>query len=437
MTEPTEARPARHAIHPPMTRPPPGQAAAALLCAYYPQQLLPGLAAIIEFRRRFGIDTEAPATVLVWSDPGVGAAFLAQRRQAFERLLQAFPWTTLVFPTPEDIRANLSPNARVPAKARHLRERFGGGAFAAVVYAHDIGSDYLAQSAMQAFPDARRVCYGDALGIVYSNDYYTRLTYPLGTPAQALAHPRRTLTHLLWRGLRHFRLPPRRKRLDADYAALILPCDPGEDFLPGKVLIDIGRDTLDQVTDRLARSAEPGRDTAAAAGKHLMLLGSFSESGFTSEEDEIGLYLQAARAHVPADGTLILKAHPASYGEKVRNIAAALGAHCRVEPAGADAMPIEVLRSLARCRSVISFSYSSVSLHYLHGSQVIHAMTPDLIDRYFPPHIRRWMHESNDLYLDQLAKASRLRRQQLGEDIAAAAPASPLSRLPGATAAGR
>jgi hypothetical protein len=154
-----------------------------------------------------------------------------------------------------------------------------------------------------------------------------------------------------------------------------------------------------------------------------MLLGSFSESGFTSEAEERAMYLQAARQHVPTGARLLLKAHPASYGTKVRDIAQALQAHCKVELSRVDALPVEALRSLAASRLVISFSYSSVSLHYLHGSAVVHAMTADLIDKYFPPHIRSWMHESNLLYLEQFEAAKLLRRQQL--DDAAAAPRPP------------
>lgn len=404
---------------------------AALLCVYYPQQLLPGLAAIVQFRLQQGSDTDAPATVLVWSDPGIGTDFLNQRRQAFERLLKAFPWAALVFPSPQDIQAHLSPNFRVAAKARHLRQRFGADAFGAVFYAHDMGSDYLAQSAMQAFPRAQRVCFGDALGVVYSNDYYTRLTYPLATSLlEGLKAPVRQLASIFWRCKRGFTLPRRRDRLDAGYAALILPCDPGGDFLPGKVLLEISRGTLDRVLAGLASGAEQGTgphaalDGGACADKHLMLLGSFSESGFTSEAEEREMYLQAARAHLPPGATVILKAHPASYGEKVRRIAEALAPHYQVESTATDALPIEALPHLARCRSVISFSYSSVSLHYLYGSRVVHAMTAGLIDRHFPPHMRQWMHESNELYLGQLEIASRLRQQQLGAH-ASAAPALP------------
>jgi hypothetical protein len=408
----------------------------ALLCVYYPQQLLPGLAAVVQCRLHQGAEFQAPTTILVWSDPGVGDTVLRQRQQAFDILLRAFPWATLVFLGANEIKTHLSPNFRVAAKARYLCQRFGAGAFASVFYAHDIGSDYIAQSAMQAFPQATRVCFGDALGVVYSNNYYTRLTYPLGPIGNALRRPRQTLSSFFWRVKRAYTLPRRSDRLDAHCAALILSSDPGGDFLPGKELLPITRHTLDSVLDGLAQGVEYDlsrrSDTpqAAYADKHLLLLGSFSESGFTSAAQEQAMYLDVVRQYIPPGATLVLKAHPASYGEKVRGIAQTLAAHCKVELTATDALPIEALRSLAACRSIISFSYSSVSLHYLYGSHVVHAMTAQRIKQYFPPHIRPWMQESNALYLEQLTAAARLRQEQLGAAVIVAPDAPVTTPVP-------
>lgn len=385
-----------------------------LLCAYYPQQLLPGLAAVIQLRKYLGHPVTASVTLLVWSDPGVGAPFLQLRCQAFKRLLQAFPWVELVFPSPEEIRTALSPNFRVRSKARWLLQRFGEDSFAAVHYAHDIGSDYLAQSAMQAFPHAVRACFGDALGVFYTNDYYTRLTYPLAKVPECFSSPWRTLINIFWRLKRAYTLPLPHRRLDANFAIPILLCDPGGDFLSGKTLLHVERDTLNQVLEGLAEgTAMP--DSETFTDMHLMLLGSYCESGFTSEDSEIDLYLEAARLHVPLGEPILLKAHPASYGNKVQKLAQALQAQYPVTLSDADPLPIEAMRHFAHCRSVISFSYSSVSLHYLYGSAVVHALTDEMINAHFPLSIRPWMLESNTLYLNQLKYAKHLRTLQLAE----------------------
>jgi hypothetical protein len=404
----------------------------ALLCVYYPQQLLPGLSAVVQCRLHWAEPIHEPATILVWSDPGVGDELLAQRKSAFELLLREFPWVNLVFPSGSDIQANLSANLTVARKTAHLRQRFGHDAFSSIFYAHDMGSDYIAQSAMQAFPQAKRVCFGDALGVVYSNDYYTQLTYPLGSLAQWIAKPGRNLINLLWRAKRAYTLPARNNRLDAHIAALILPSDPGGDFLPGKTLLEIDRATLDEVSDSLARGVESDAarcDPApSSADKHLMLLGSFSESGFTTLAQEKAMYLDVVQEHVPAGTTLLLKAHPASHGEKVRAIARTLATHCKVEISPTESLPIEALKRLASARSVISFSYSSVSLQYLYGSQVVHAMTTARIQRFFPTYIQPWMQDSNDLYLRELATATQKRQRQMQSQTTASGKApSPFS----------
>lgn len=391
----------------------------ALLCAYHPQQLLPGLAAVIELRRHLKQPHDAPVTLLVWSDPGVGEHFLGRRRRAFEILLQAFPWVTLDFLSSTDVKASFSPVFRVRGKARWLRQRYGADAFGAVHYAHDIGSDFLAQSAMQAFPHAKRACFGDALGVVYSNDYYSRLTYPLASFPACLCTPRKTLTHLFWRLLRTYTLPLRSARLDPEFAVLILPCDPGGDFFPGKTLMPVERETLEQVLQGLAQGAGVTHDKSYVQ-MHLMLLGSYCESGFNSEDEELALYVDSARQHVPTGEPILLKAHPASFGTKVERLAGELSKRHPVTVLGDNAIPIEAMRHLAHCRSVISFSYSSVSLHYLYGSNVVHALTMDMIERHFPPASRPWIRDSNTLYLNQLSEAMRLRHQQLHQAAALA-----------------
>lgn len=384
----------------------------SLLCVYYPQQLLPGLAAVIQLRRHEGVSTTAPLLVIVWSDPGVSEAILAKRRVAFELLLARFPWVRLLFLPPTEVKAHLSANLRVRTKAGYLEDRFGKDGFAAIYYAHDIGSDFFAQSAMQAFPNATRVCFGDALGVVYSIAYYTEQTFPIGSLVENLKRPGRTLRNVLWRVKRHWTLPRVSRRLDADYAVLMLPCDPGGDFLPGKKLLVVDRDSLSVVLDGLTEAVAdclPQRVNNAVKGGEpfLMLLGSFSESQLTSEQSECAMYVAVARRYVEPGGVIVLKAHPASYSGKIERIAQALGERHRVTFADNDALPIEALRTLVEAHRVISFSYSSVSLVYLYGIKVIHAMTAELIDRYFPERSRQWMHESNLLYLEQLDIAER------------------------------
>lgn len=384
----------------------------SLLCLYYPHQLLPGLAAVVGFRRHQGKDATLPLTVLVWNHPAIGLEVRERRLQTFKVLLEDFSWVTLVYPDQDEIRSHLSSYTKVMRKADYFQKKFGSNSFAAIYYAHDISADFIAQSAMQAFPDAARVCFGDALGVVYSNDFFTTQTYPLNV-AGICKRPINGIINTLARLKRAWTLPSRARRLDADYAALILPCDPGGDFLAGKVLIPIDHAAVRRVLDNLSRAVERHWTKDKSSGNReidapvVMLLGSYAESRLTSENQECAMYVEVAREHIMPGTKIILKAHPASTKEKVAHINLALSKYYDIAGICNDEFPIETLPSLAKYR-VISFSYSSVSLLYIYGSAVLHAMNDALIDRFFPEETRRWLRESNQLYLDQLAVAARL-----------------------------
>ncbi len=304
----------------------------------------------------------------------------------------------MVFPSRDEIKQRLSQNTRVLSKARYLRKKFADENFSAVYYAHDVSADFIAQAAMQAFPGAARVCFGDALGVVQSNAYFTRMTFPLRSGR---------LQNLLYRLKRAWTLPSVRPVLDAEYVVPILLCDPGKDFMLGKTLVPVNAGVLGDIVDRMARSThrhltEKGRLPAELAGDRVvMILGSYSESGLTSEEQERAMYTEVA-SRLPLTSTISLKAHPVSGEAKISRIAEALSQKHPVTIVNSDEIPIEAMPFLVKDTKVISFSYSSVSLPLLHGINVLHALDAPLIDAYFPDRSRRWMNESNELYLNQI-----------------------------------
>lgn len=380
----------------------------ALLCLYYPQQLLPGLTAIKSFRQWKGADPTAPVIALVWAPASLAGRARLRRLESFQVLMEPFSCVTLVFPDESEIRSHLSQNHRVSTKARYLRKKFSNETFDTIYFAHDVSADFIAQSAMQAFPDAKRICFGDALGIFQSNAYFTRMTYPNFGLSEVVTLPRQTLRSALFRLKRYWSLPFDRHYLDAQYVAPILPCDPGQDFLRGKINIPVDERVVHETSDQLSLAAE-----RALADKRfaistlpdqavLLLLGAYSESRLTTEEREIGLYVEVVKRHVKLGRPVFLKPHPASRHDKTDRISAALAQDFAVNVIEGDEFPVEVMPQLIRRAIVISFSYSSVSLPFLHKVKVVHALDEAVIDGYFPEHSRKWMKESNELYLTQI-----------------------------------
>jgi hypothetical protein len=124
------------------------------------------------------------------------------------------------------------------------------------------------------------------------------------------------------------------------------------------------------------------------------------------------LYVEAALQHILPGTKITLKAHPVTQPDKIALIKKALSAHYETVVVINDEIPIEIMPSLVKQNKIISFSYSSVSLVYLYGSCVLHAMNDTLINTFFPEESRLWMLESNELYLQQIVVARCLRSKQ-------------------------
>lgn len=387
----------------------------SLLCLYYPQQLLPALVSLLTFRRDQAKAESCRAIALVWMPPGTPRETRERRLNTFAALLEQFPWVEVLAPSDEEISKHLSQHLTVRRKAAYLRGVLTPGVISDIHYAHDISAEFLAQSVMQAFPQAARVCYGDALGVVYENSYFESLTYPLQNVRALLQEPTRYVRNIVARLRRRWLRPGSTRQLEATHVSLILPCDPGQNFLLGKTMLPVPRNLVLDLLRVLAtglRSSQLGTlpATAAQGQTCLMILGSYAESKLCTIENEVALYADAARRHVPAGGRLVLKPHPASKREKVILVAQRLRADYNVEIVDEkmDEVPLETLLDVIGHLRILSFSYASVSMTYLGAKYVEHVLTDELIEKHFPPQTRGWIRDSNSLYLDQLMVASKL-----------------------------
>lgn len=377
------------------------------ICLYNTQQILPGLAAVLSFRQHDGQNLTAPLVAFVWTHPKLTAEAYEARCKAFALLLEPFPWVRLIVPNQKEIQQALSQNISVLQKAKYLKLQFEKYVFDSLFFAHDISADFIAQSAMQAFPDAARVCFGDALGVVYSNDYFTQITYPL-SGSYFLKNPRQLVQNILFRAKRTLSLPAKKRRLDAEYLALCLPCDPSGTYFLGKTQIPIAKNLLQQMVTTLSAAVskalqkDPSVDTDALHSAFILLIGSYAESRLCSMESEKALYLAAAKAYISPGSTLILKPHPGASKTKIAEITTLLSKHYKVLVFRHFEIPIEfMLHSIAQS-TVISFSYASVSLRYLNKNiQVIHAMDDALINQFFSKATQKYMQMSNQLYIEQ------------------------------------
>lgn len=368
---------------------------AALLLVSFPHHLLHALSALRHERRLRGVAEDAPATLLLWSYRPAHHATSSPVRKLIEHALQAFPWVRLHVPSRRARTLHLSPYRRLTDRVKWFRRHLGGTAYETCFYSHDASADHTAQALMQAFPDARRICYGDPPGFLY----------PARDAAEASHFPRSRLKQLFWKS----RMRGMQQLLHADQA--IIAVDFGSPqtaarelhVLPRELLVD----TLYRIKSGLDAFAPQASAWVAAHANgpepaHLLLLSNFSDSGMARRQDEIALYTAICATHVPPGALLYLKPHIGSRSEFVQRLLARLsGWQVEVLPPAALQLPIEFMPELlASCR-VLSVSSSSALVAYLFGCNIAHALTDELIRRHFKPSYVDYMCRANRAITDK------------------------------------
>lgn len=297
----------------------------------------------------------------------------------------------------------------VEATAGEFREHLGLGDFSEIYYFHDVMGVLFAMLA-QSYPYARRICFGDTLGVVFERkshlSRYGIDTPPsIGTvdPARDNSSPWRRLLSALNRS----KASTERKRytelLTAPFgtpgirphaAALILPVDESGDFLtdiPWQVVPkELVLGLLSELASRCSAFLEyedrllAGRETAT---KFLLLTECNAEAQFLTFEHDIDMYCEIIERHCSQGSTIFLKPHPAEWLRRYDAISTRLGD--RYELIEFDRRfkryPIEFAVRLARECTPISMSYPSVSLRYLHGVDIVQPMSRAFIEKWYAP----------------------------------------------------
>lgn len=290
----------------------------------------------------------------------------------------------------------------VSLRAIILRKKLQTFLISDIYFAHDISSDFWNQTIMQAFPLAKRICFGDAFGIVYTQKYFNRLMYKIVDDRKII------IQNLLARVKRWLNYPSKKKQLFAHHAILAIPSDPGKDFLPQCELSIVDKTTFKQcvleLSNKLIDFKIHMRESLIlnSGSCYLLILNNFTESKLTSLEQEINLYREIICTHTTTDDLIIIKPHPAHNPLYFNNIVNSLRKKFLIQTI--DKMyydlPIELAEELIMKCTILSLSYSSISLSYIYEKEVKHVLTQSLINKYFLNKKLAWFIESNQLYLD-------------------------------------
>lgn len=292
----------------------------------------------------------------------------------------------------------------VRLRAKILKRKLKKYQIDEIFFSHDISSDFWNQVLMQAFPKAKRICYGDALGLVYSQNYFSQLMYKITNKNKIILH------NILAKIKRSLIYPGKKNQLQAQEAILAIPCDPGKDFLTRCTLSIISRNDLKQCVADLANCIPEFKTHMQDLIKnsptpcYLLMHSNFTESKLTTIENEIALYKEILSSHAQKNSTVIIKPHPAHNSDLFLLITKALKEEYNIQIIDQQYyhLPIELAESLVLGCEVLSVSYSSISLPYLYHKQVKHVLTQELVNKYFSIEKMSWFIESNNLYLSMI-----------------------------------
>lgn len=294
-----------------------------------------------------------------------------------------------------DMDAVLAPGT-VEGIARAFRDRFGLDGLDEFHYAHaTVGCFH--QLVAGVFPRARRICFGDAFGLVHwKRIRLACFGLPL-SPLPPLAADQGGLA--LEEACRDAPgLPLRqglaRREITPHQAVLALPVDQFGDYLdrvpfrvcPKAVVVATieacaaGATAVREATDRLL---DLGRDRTMC----LLLPANFAEAEDLPLETDVAMYASLVRRYCPPGSLVCVKPHPGEVLPRSQALARRLGDDYRVEVLDKDLQdyPIEVwTRLIRRCR-VISLTCPTLTLAYLFDTPVINPMSPEFIRRWWAP----------------------------------------------------
>ncbi|ASQ46412.1 polysialyltransferase family glycosyltransferase [Legionella clemsonensis] len=359
-------------------------------------QLIPALAALRHFNARRNV---LGKHILIFTKPHLH--FSATTIAHLNTLLQKETSYTLILGSTLFKNTKVINNIPVIFRAKFLYKKLKNYPLTEIFFSHDISSDFWNQTLMHAFPKATRVCYGDALGLVYSHHHFTQLMYRLKQSNKII------LTNILARLKRKFFYPSKKKQLLAHQAILTIPCDPGNDFLTQCELSIISQQELRDCVKNLA-DALPDFKThlkeltlQSAVPCFLLMPSNFTESKLTTLENEIALYQEILNTHTPKGSQIIIKPHPAHNPIFLQAIIEVLKKNYEIYLVDNQYhhLPIELAESLIQGCEVLSVSYSSISIPYIYNKPVKHVLTQEMIDKYFSREKKYWFTESNNLYL--------------------------------------
>lgn len=278
-----------------------------------------------------------------------------------------------------------------------LGESLPEGEFDEFYYAHDLTGSVCRKLAA-AHPRARKVCTGDAFGMLYTAEHLQAYLKPASfrERLRARLHPSTTLAPLR-----------------PDIAAPVLPVDPSGRGLGKAGLVVCRKDAFAEAIRASHANAKPLRehmagllDRAGTRKRYLLLTENYADAGHVGASREIEMYAEIVRKYCEPGSAVIVKPHPLETPGKAEQIAGLLGGSYAVEAVDARfaRYPVEIWLELVTACTVLCMAYPMLSLKYAHNIDVVNPMDEAFVERWIEPAHRKWTRDSLRLYAEPLAR---------------------------------
>jgi hypothetical protein len=359
-----------------------------LLALQGPLHFVAGYLALSYCARHEGEGSESETVLLMYD-------FLAPEEvegefvDVISELSKVATWRSVVFVSGREMKRMVS--GRYDRCTARLRCRLGTDVFDEIFIARDFcgeGSSLI----LNAYPDARRITYGDSLGLVGNEEVLDDSTTPR-TIRFLLAKARLQLLHTLWGR-------PRRFRFDA--AVLTLPIDWSGMYLKDLPVIVPSKMHVLQVIEALAQRSNALQaycrcllDQAGTLTPYLFLLSNLAASRVLAHEAEVRLYVSLISEIAPDGAAVLIKPHPRGDNTVLEEVLQRLSGKYRVIPITDRRLsryPIELWQELIRnCHITAMFSTSAINLKYFYDCEVKCPLNDEIITGFIPSHNTEYM----------------------------------------------
>jgi len=324
---------------------------------------------------------------LIVNHPGISQEINDEQANICLELLSSFDYSVKIRAIPWGQISNLVSTNNLIKTSIEVKKILGDDIeFDEIYYGQDV-TGLMYQILCTAYPNALKICFGDALGMVKERHVHLSL---LGITVEKTE-----------------------ERFNPDKAALVLPIDESGNFLKNTSLIVCPKAIVQQILDKLILSSNNLQNyiTKLIAEyknyrKYLLLTENYSEANFIGFERETNMYCSIIKKYCEPDGVVFIKSHPGETLPRNDSIKRKLQHNFNVVELDKifKRYPIEIWKDLVRNSTVLCDGFPSLSLKYLYGIDVLSGLDDNTIELWFPQRVWRALKNSRTLCREPLKR---------------------------------